>query len=550
MTGDTLLEPRGHDAPTDEGGEVTRSRWSLPPDLLEDSRKRLRVVALLLAFTFAVANFGSVLLAGPEVARYVFGSPIRWLPGAVSITLAVLTAILCGDRRIPARVLLNIGLAFEVVASFGIAMAEYSEFYAPIQYRPGDFGGFGLSWVSVWVLLFTVVVPTRPRKALLVALASVSAVPLTLASTIARTDSLAYIPTPREFVVAFIVPYLLIVLMAYVGARVVYKLGTAVSRARDLGSYRLVRRLGSGGMGEVWEARHRLLARPAAIKLVRPELLGAADPSSRDTVLRRFEREAQATASMRCPHTVDLFDFGVTSDGTFYYAMELLDGYDLETLVTRFGPVPTERAIYLLEQVCHSLAEAHERGLIHRDIKPANIYTCRYGREFDQVKVLDFGLVKTRAGPEDPRLTQQLAGGTPAHMAPEQALGEGSVDARTDLYAVGCVAYWLLTGRLVFESETALGMIADHARTPPVPPSKKTELEIPEDFEALILRCLEKNPANRPQSAGELSAALAACVVGAPWTHARAREWWELHGPPEESGARPTDVPESGSGRG
>ena len=230
-----------------------------------------------------------------------------------------------------------------------------------------------------------------------------------------------------------VLPYLVVLLVAYVGSRVVYGLGAEVSKAREMGSYRLVERLGKGGMGEVWRAQHRLLARPAAIKLIRPEVLGARDPATRELLLRRFEREAQATALMRSPHTMELYDFGVADDGTFYYVMELLDGFDLDDLVERFGPVPPERAVHLLRQVCASLGEAHEAGLIHRDVKPANLYACRYGREVDFIKVLDFGLVKHGAqAPGTARTTSPPAhmspGGTPAYMSPEQALGEGQVD--------------------------------------------------------------------------------------------------------------------------
>jgi serine/threonine-protein kinase len=499
----------------------------------------LRVLALLLAFVFTMSNFVSVLVVGGEELAHFFSSVSYWGPGAISIVLALALAVLCGSPRISDRVLLNIGLVFEVVVSFGIAAAEYSEFYAPIQVAPGDFGGVGLSWVSVWILLFTVVVPSRPRIALLAALASASSVPITFANTLARTEELAFVPTPSEFFVAFVLQYLLVVLMAYVGARVVYKLGTDISRAQEMGSYRLTRLLGRGGMGEVWMGRHRMLARPAAIKIVDPAILGGADLDVRQTMIGRFEREAQATAAMRSPHTVELFDYGVTEDETFYYVMEFLDGYDLDTLITRFGPIPAERAIHLLKQICHSLAEAHEADLIHRDIKPANVYACRYGREVDFVKVLDFGLVKTEPGPEDPKLTaQEVVGGTPAHMAPEQVLEAGSVDGRTDLYAVGCVAYWLVTGHLVFENESMVLMIADHARTEPTPPSERTELEIPESLEKVILWCLAKDPGKRPQTADELNAALDACTVPNPWTQERAQAWWKLHGPtpqPESS---------------
>ena len=218
-----------------------------------------------------------------------------------------------------------------------------------------------------------------------------------------------------------------------------------------MGSYRLVERLGKGGMGEVWRAQHRMLARPAAIKLIRPEVLGATDAGEPGSMLlRRFEREAQATALMRSAHTVELYDFGVADDGTFYYVMELLDGFDLDELVERFGPVPPERAVHLLRQICDSLAEAHAAGLIHRDVKPANMYACRYGREVDFIKVLDFGLVKHGRAPEEG--ADKLTAGDTARAArrrscrPSRRSATSDVDARSDLYAVGCVAYWLLTG--------------------------------------------------------------------------------------------------------
>ena len=231
-------------------------------------------------------------------------------------------------------------------------------------------------------------------------------------------------------------PYLLVVALGYVCAHVVCGLGKQATRAQDLGNYHLVERLGQGGMGEVWKAQHRLLARPAAIKLIRPSLIekgGASD------LIRRFEREAQVTAQLQSPHTVELFDFGVADDGGFYYVMELLDGLDLEALVTRYGPIPAERAIHMLRQVCHSLAEAESKGLVHRDIKPSNIFACRYGGDHDFIKVLDFGIVKAT----DPSETETGVGltntilpqGTPAFVSPEQALGGACIDGRADIYA-------------------------------------------------------------------------------------------------------------------
>jgi serine/threonine-protein kinase len=275
-----------------------------------------------------------------------------------------------------------------------------------------------------------------------------------------------------------------------------------------------------------------MLARPAAIKLIRPEVLGARDPESRRVLVRRFEQEAQATALMRSAHTVELFDFGVTDDGTFYYVMELLDGFDLRELVTRAGPVPAERAVHLLRQICDSLGEAHAAGLIHRDVKPANVFTCLYGRKADFVKVLDFGLVKHGGGrsPEGDHLTaDQIAGGTPAFMSPEQALGDVEVDGRSDLYAVGCVGYWLLTGTPVFEGRTPMETIVMHVNREAEPPSRRTALFIPTELEAIVMDCLAKSPEARPQTADELGERLDGVRLSDPWTPGRAREWWAKH---------------------
>jgi serine/threonine-protein kinase len=304
-----------------------------------------------------------------------------------------------------------------------------------------------------------------------------------------------------------------------------------LQRAQELGSYHLVEPLGRGGMGEVWLARHQMLARSAAIKLVRPELLGAATEAEAQNMLRRFEREAQATAALSSPHTIRLFDFGVTAERTFYYVMELLDGRDLESLVRDFGPLPAERALFLLKQVCHSLADAHARGLVHRDVTPSNIYACRMGLDYDFVKVLDFGLVSS----SDPRAIErtlmtgaEVTTGTPAFMAPEAILNN-TVDPRADVYALGCVAYYLLTGQFVFEADTPMQMFAQHLQMQPIAPSERAELPIPADLEAVVMSCLDKDPAQRPQSALELLRRLEACRAPRAWTNDAARAWWELH---------------------
>jgi serine/threonine-protein kinase len=275
-----------------------------------------------------------------------------------------------------------------------------------------------------------------------------------------------------------------------------------------------------------------MLARPAAIKLVRRDVLGLASGPPNEALLQRFEREARATAALHSPHTVELYDYGVTTDGTFYYVMELLEGLDLEQLVRRYGPVPPPRAVHLVVQLCDSLADAHHAGLIHRDVKPANVYACRKGLRYDFVKLLDFGLVKPawRYGIDDSSLTQEGATpGTPAYLAPEVALGSVEVDERVDIYAAGCVLYWLLTGLHVFEARTALQMAVQHAQAEPVPPSKRIGRPLPAALEALVLSCLAKAPCARPASAGELAARLLGCDVGPAWSQDDARAWWRAN---------------------
>jgi len=319
--------------------------------------------------------------------------------------------------------------------------------------------------------------------------------------------------------------------MGVIGARLVYGLGSDLSRARRMGAYRLVRKLGEGGMGEVWMAEHSMLARPAAIKLV--GTVGGVGTSSQtpSSNAHRFEREVQATAQLRSPHTVEVYDYGLTEGGRFYYVMELLDGLNLEELVQRHGPVPAERCVAILRQMCHSLAEAHALGLVHRDVKPANVFLCRYGLEQDFVKVLDFGLVKHAGASKDVRVT--VAGsfaGTPAYASPESALGEDTaVDARSDLYSLGCVAFWLLTGRVVFAASSPVQMMMLHATREPDPPSRCTELPVPPELDALILDLLRKEKEARPASAEAVVARLDGIPLDRPWDSAQARQWWDRH---------------------
>ncbi len=318
-------------------------------------------------------------------------------------------------------------------------------------------------------------------------------------------------------------PTAIAAVIALVGARVVHQLSVDAGKAQEMGSYRLVSLIGRGGMGEVWRAEHRMLARQAAIKLIRADGAGGRES------LARFEREAQATATLRSPHTVQLYDFGLTEDGSFYSVMELLDGFPLDDLVDQWGPVPPARAVHILLGVCGSLREAHALGLVHRDIKPGNIFLCRSGTDVDFVKVLDFGLVKETAR-MDVSLTQTgFITGTPGFMAPEMALGKKEIDGRADLYSLACVGFYLLTGETVFEKRTPIEVIMDHAKTPPPRPSSKSNVEIPADLEDLLMDCLAKDPSERPESARELERRLWGLLLRDIWSPAMAERWWAEH---------------------
>jgi len=301
---------------------------------------------------------------------------------------------------------------------------------------------------------------------------------------------------------------------------------TQLDEGVPLGLYRLMEKLGEGGMGEVWRARHQLLARPCAVKVIRPDRLGE---SNREKTIARFRLEARTIAQLSSPNTVRLFDFGVTETGSLYFVMELLEGLDLASLVQRFGPFPPERALIVLQQACRSLGEAHAAGLLHRDIKPHNLQLCRLGLDFDVVKVLDFGLAKSlREGNAD--LTSDgILTGTPAYMPPERVQG-GDADERSDLYALGCVGFWMLTGRTVFTGDP-MAMMLHHVRDAPQPPSMFAPAPIPERLEQIVLACLEKSPKVRPPSAMDLFHQLAEVRVETPWSAERAESWWREHLP-------------------
>jgi len=516
---DTLFLPGGRGARS--------SRFSpdrtLPPHLQEQLPRRLRNTALLYSLAFFLSEFAPSLVTGKISQEYQALSD--WAPGVMSILIGLVVAALASSPRVPWQVKMNVGLVFEVLGSYGIALSMYlgAERFAS---TPIVFFALSPSWVAIWMILYSIVVPAPPRRALFALLASASAPAVVIACSLHHAG-LSHIFTPESFFLTHVLPYLTCVLLAYASARIMVTLGADVSRARELGSYKLIERLGQGGMGEVWRASHQLLAREAAIKFIRPEsTLGMSAEASR-TMVQRFELEAKSTASLTSAHTIELYDFGVSDDGTFYYIMELLQGLDCDGFVRRFGALPPARVVHLMTQVCESLEEAHSKGLIHRDVKPANIYVCRSGVRCDFVKVLDFGLVMHRSQqPSDVMLTPaEHTIGTPAFMAPEAAQGK-EVDGRTDLYGVGCVAYWLVTGRQVFEGSNPLEVIAKHLNVEPEPPSRHSGDDLPRELDALILSCLEKSPERRPPTAREVARLLRAVPLHDSWDAERAEAWW------------------------
>jgi serine/threonine-protein kinase len=498
---------------------------SLPPELLAEASRRLGWAALIYACSYFVAYFGPHLIAWMTVPEYSFVRIQNWF--ALFSVLLGLTVFVVSRRAVLApQQMLDVGLVFQVAGSFGISVAQFWNGFLPVDAVGSRFSG--IPWECVWILIFPLIAPNTPTKVLVAALASASTGPIVVATTAAFGTPLGR--SPVMIATLFLFTTYLCAFLAYLIGRIVYGYGVRLRKAREFGSYELVTKLGEGGMGEVWVARHRMLARPAAVKLIRPEFLGR-DQRSRDVAIRRFEREAMSTAALRSTHTIDLYDFGVAEDGSFFYVMEFLEGLTLDTMVKRFGPVGPGRAVYLLQQICHSLGEAHARGMVHRDIKPANIFSSRLGPDCDYVKVLDFGLVKNTAEVAE---TTELTGlgitaGTPAFMAPEVAL-QSEVDARADIYAVGCVAYWLLTGQVVFKRESSLATVLAHVRDTPEPPASKTEIAIPEALNQLVLECLAKDPSARPQTTADLMRRLNAIDVE-PWTADDARKWWALHGP-------------------
>ena len=396
-------------------------------------------------------------VAQPDLAA-VYRDPLIRLITLAAVLLALGLFALHRYQIVLPSTLLGLGMGFEVLVAFAIALVETVVPLSP------DRPVLGISAVGPWILLISVLVRNRPIWTLVTALAAASMWPIAYAINLQRHD-LALAPWGRLIVWPGI-NYLIAVLAALIGRRM-SGIAAAAEAAHDLGRYRLLAPIGAGGMGEVWKASHEMLARQAAIKLVRPRT-AASSARQADLRVERFRREANVIAGLQSPHTIYLYDFGVSRDRQFYYVMELLDGINLQTLVTTFGPQPVGRVRSIALQICASLGEAHQQNLVHRDLKPSNVMLCKLALTYDFVKVLDFGLAKCAACEDVAQLTMEgTAAGTPGYIAPEVALGEDRVDGRADIYALGCVVYYLLTGTLVFPDSNPMTMALKHVQARP-----------------------------------------------------------------------------------
>jgi serine/threonine-protein kinase len=492
-------------------------------------RSRLRLAFLIVSSLITVVGF----LAGVNVAlNPATVAPRVWQGLAFfagpSAAFIVLTALLWSRRPLTLAQLRATELA--LVGLFGLGCCwkqlSYLDLAPDLVRRYGDSGTTILAcyhsmfWFAL-IAIYALFVPNSWRRCAVV-VGLITACPFAVA--LAEASRPDWPLTGRPFLYYLTTLGLwagLGAVLAVFGSHHLEVLRRQASEANELGQYRLTKRLGAGGMGEVYLAEHRLLRRPCAVKLIRPERVG--DPRS----LGLFEQEVQATAGLTHPNTVEVYDYGHTEDGTFYYVMEYLSGLTLEEAVRRHGPLAPGRVVYLLRQICDAIREAHDAGLVHRDVKPGNIMVCARGGIHDVAKLLDFGLVEPRgSGTSGVDLARRVElAGTPSYMAPEQAAGRDHPDARSDLYSLGAVGYFLLTGHPPFVRGSVLQVLAAHERDPAVFPDP-IRMELPADLQAVVLRCLEKDPAARFADASDLDRALAACHCAGSWTREEAARWW------------------------
>jgi serine/threonine-protein kinase len=498
-------------------------------DFLQERIRRFSATVLVITAVFFVAGWVIAVVWSPEhLLRGMPVAPMHLLNLAGIATYFVMWLATRG-QPLPGPVLHMIDGGGVILAC---VLETFMSFELPIQLRPDLLGVillFGL------LLYRAAIVPSDPRRTAWIG--ALSAAPLPVITYVAYSRAaIPALPHPVAYTIYAALFGMLSVLLSTKISSVIYGLRQTVREARRLGPYTLVEKIGEGGMGAVYRASHALLRRPTAVKILPPQRAGQMD-------LARFEREVQMTSQLTSPHTVSVYDYGRTPDGLFYYAMEYLDGIDLDQLVRRDGPMPPARVVHVLRQVCEALGEAHRAGLIHRDIKPANILLCERGGRFDVAKVVDFGLVKSVAGGDPGVTVENMAPGTPHYMAPEALRSPDRIDARSDVYSLGATAYFLLTGKPVFEGALA-EVLAQLMRETPEAPSVRLGKSLPASFDAVVLAALAKSPEDRPESVEAFAAGLAeaSAAEGDPWTSAKAEAWWRSRGAEiraGKSGGRP-----------
>jgi serine/threonine-protein kinase len=492
-------------------------------------RSRLRFATLIMLVGLVLHFLRNVLLGSAFDHR----APYLVFSGCEMAVLVIASAFLWSRRTLSMSSLrfLELAIFSSIAAFFGwLQVTTYHDGALLRALVPGQeaivFRLAGVSATLRWfllIVLYGTFIPNTWRRcaAIVAGLALLPIILMVAGSQLDRTTAGYVLSALPDMTILMIVA----AAIAVFGSHKIHELQEKAHEAERIGQYRCKEIIGFGGMGAVYLAEHVLLRRRCAIKLIRPDQAG--DPKT----LIRFEREVRAAATLTHWNTIEIFDYGHAEDGTFYYVMEYLPGMNLQDLVEQHGPLPPGRAVHLLRQVCQALREAHGIGLIHRDIKPSNIFACERGKIYDVAKLLDFGLVKT-FGTEggSVKLTRDgVFPGSPAFMSPEQALGREQLDARSDIYNVGAVAYFLMTGKLPFDRQSAVQMLHAHAYEPLVP-SKEFKEGVPADLQGVIVRCLEKDPDRRYESAITLDKALAACESASQWTAERAEAWWMQHG--------------------
>ena len=498
-------------------------------------------------FGLAGAGLGLIFLAFRVVLLLSVGNPAELVHPSLlfhllGVAFSLSAWVLCrSGPRSP-----GFAYAAEAVAFGGSSVAyQLMGWYIPLPARPDMIVVLALTY---GLLARAVYVPSSARRTLgLGLLVGVPLVAGTYQAFLGADDAMvrALRVTLEPMTRARLAPlaaanvatwWTLSTALATATSSVIYGLRRDVREARRLGQYTLEEKLGEGGMGVVYRASHAMLRRPTAVKLLPAAKAG-------EQSIARFEREVQLTARLSHPNTVTVYDFGRTPEGVFYYAMELLDGAALDAVVRHAGAMPPERVLHVMDAVAGALGEAHETGLVHRDIKPANIILCKQGGAFDVPKVVDFGLVKDLSGEAVSLTAASTVTGTPLYMSPEAITMPGTPDVRSDLYALGAVGYFLVTGSDVFRGRNYVEVCGHHLHTRPDPPSERLGQAVPGDLERLILDCLEKAADRRPQTAAELQARVRACGAYGAWDRERARQWWREHGPELRRGGAAAEHP-------